>query len=162
VPALRKLAVKSELAIPAVGCEADDLMRTWAGQVERAGHEYIICSIDKDLLCIPGKHYRMREKKLITVSHEEAMRHYYEQLLKGDGVDNIPGIPGIGVVKATKILKDCKNEGEFQETVVGQYLASYGDDWYSHLLSNAKLIHLQHHPDDYFSFENWPVVKELA
>ncbi len=161
VPILRKLAVKSELAIEATGREADDLIRIWAEQAREAGDDYIICSIDKDLKCIPGKHWLMHKKELLVVSEEEAQRHYYEQLLKGDPTDNIPGVPRVGEVKATKILADYSTEEEFQEQVVGAYIIAYGDDWRDYLLSNGKMIHLQKTPDDYFNFQNWPVVQSL-
>lgn len=165
VPILRKLAVHEDLAIESDGREADDLMRIWAEQAIAAGDDYIICSIDKDLKCIPGKHYLMHKDKkhTIVVSPEEAMRHYYEQLLKGDPTDNIPGVPRVGDVKATKLLAPFTTEYDFQTQVVEQYLIAYGEDlWKDYLLSNAKMIHLQKHPNDYFSFDNWPLVRELA
>jgi 5'-3' exonuclease len=165
VPVLRKLAVHEDLAIESDGREADDLMRIWAEQAMAAGDDYIICSIDKDLKCIPGKHYLMHKDKkhTIVVSPEEAMRHYYEQLLKGDPTDNIPGVPRVGDVKATKLLAPFSTEEEFQAQVVEQYLIAYGEDlWKDYLLSNAKMIHLQKNANDYFSFDNWPIVRELT
>ena len=161
VPILRKLAAAEEYAIASDGREADDLIRIWANQARAAGIDYIICSIDKDLKCIPGKHWLMHKEILIEVSEEDAMRHYYEQLLKGDPTDNIPGVPRVGEVKATKLLADCTTEEEFQEVVVAQYIAAYEDEWSNYLLSNGKMIHLQEHPDDYFNFSKWPIVREL-
>lgn len=161
VQPLRELAVLNGLAIHSDGREADDVLRIWAREADSHGVEYIVCSMDKDLKCIPGMHYLMHHKKTICVSPLEAMRHYYEQMLKGDPTDNIPGIPKVGPVNATLMLSACTTEHEFQEVVVGQYLAHYGDDWYSWLLSNAKMIHLQETPLDYFSFDTWPIVKEL-
>lgn len=162
VPVLRKLAAKQDYAIEAVGREADDLVRIWAEQARLAGRDYVICSIDKDLRCIPGRHWLMHKKELIVVSEAEAMRHYYEQLLKGDPTDNIPGVPRVGEVKARNFLADCSTESEFQEVVVANYIDAYGDDWQSFLLSNAKMIHLQRDADDCFSFKEWPIVKELS
>jgi 5'-3' exonuclease len=162
VPTLRKLAVAEDLAVEATGREADDLMRMWAEEAIASGDEYVICSIDKDLKCIPGKHYLMHKKEFITVSPDEALRHYYEQLLKGDPTDNIPGVPRVGEVKAKKFLENCQTENEFQEAVVDQYLMAYGDDWKQYLLSNGKMIYLQKHKDDYFKVEDWPIVRELG
>lgn len=165
VPAIRELAVMEEFAIPAHGREADDLMRIWAEEARRADKEYIICSIDKDLRCIPGKHwimhYEPEKQRLIDISAEEAIRHYYEQLLKGDPTDNIPGVPRVGEVKAAKLLSNCEDEYEMQEVVVSEYLAAYGDDWFHYFLINAKLIHLQTHHDDYFDCSSWPIIQEL-
>lgn len=161
VPVLRKLAVAQDFATEAIGREADDLMRIWAEQALEANDDYIICSIDKDLKCIPGKHYLMHKKELITISKEQATRHYYEQLLKGDPTDNIPGVPRVGEVKACKILESFNTELEFQEQVVDQYIRAYQDQWYEYLMSNGKMIYLQKTESDYFTCKDWPVVKDL-
>lgn len=162
VPVLRQLAVAQELAVPSDGREADDLMRIWAEQCRAIEQDYIICSIDKDLKCIPGRHYLMHKDEIIEISEHEALRHYYEQLLKGDPTDNIPGVPRVGEVKARKILESATTEQEFQERVVEQYLIAYGeDDWKHYLLSNGKMIYLQKHVHDYFSINSWPIVQEL-
>jgi 5'-3' exonuclease len=162
VPTLRKLMVKEDMAVEAVGREADDLMRIWARESTEHGIDFVICSIDKDLRCIPGKHYHMKEKALYSVSPEEGLRLYYEQLLKGDPVDNIPGLPGVGPKKAEKALADCKTVEDFQETVIGEYIAVYGDDWANYLLCNGKLIHLQKHLYDYFDLRDWSIAVELG
>ena len=166
VPILRKLAVKSGLAVPADGREADDLIRTWAEEARRVNQKYVICSIDKDLRCIPGTHYIMHyetEKQVILdISEDAAKRHYYEQLLKGDPTDNIPGVPRVGEVKAKKLISECSTEKEMQERVVEAYLVAYGDEWYDYFLINAKLIHLQTHFNDYFDCRHWPIIQELC
>jgi DNA polymerase-1 len=161
VPALRKLAVHHDLAIESTGREADDLLRMWANECAEVGRDYVICSIDKDLRCIPGTHYLMHHEEFLVVSEKEAMLHYHRQLLKGDPTDNIPGLPGVGDKTAEKLLSDCATEEECQEVVVGSYLQAFGDDWYEYLLSNAKMIHLQNHVTDFGVTEDWPLVKEL-
>lgn len=160
VPVIRKRAAEEGLAIEAHGREADDYLRIWAEECRKHDLEYIICSIDKDLKCIPGKHFFMHKKEIADISELEAMRNYYQQLLKGDTTDNIPGVPKIGEVKAAKILANCMQEEEFQEKVVEQYILAYQDDWYDFLLSNAKMIHIQKHEYDYFKLD-WNIVKEL-
>jgi 5'-3' exonuclease len=161
VPLIRKLAVAEDLAIPADGREADDMVRIWAEECRAAGIDYVICTIDKDLKCIPGKHWHMKNRVLFTVSEEQALRHYYEQLLKGDPTDNIPGVPRVGEVKAAKLLADFSNEEEYQEVVIDQYIKAYDDDWRSFLLSNGKMIHLQRDLNDSFTLRNWPLALEL-
>jgi DNA polymerase-1 len=169
VPVLRELAVAEGLAIAAHGREADDYIRIWAREASLAGDPYVICSIDKDLECIPGKHYKIPIKQNLSIdkgeikeiSVLESLHLYYRQLLMGDSTDNIPGIPGVGKVKATKYLKDTKEESEMQEIVVEHYMAFYGDEWFDYLLSNAKMIHLQRTTDDYFSAKEWPVLRHL-
>ena len=162
VPALRELAVMSDLAIASHGREADDMLRIWANESRAINQEYVICSIDKDLLCIPGLHFNMKHKTLTEITLSQANRHYYEQLLKGDPTDNIPGVKGVGNVKAAKLISHVDTVEEFQEIVVETYIEVYGEvAWENELLANGKMIHLQEHAEDYFNFSNWPIVKEL-
>lgn len=162
VPILRKLAVVEGLAIPAEGREADDLLRIWATQADAAEEDYIIISNDKDLDCIPGKHYNVKKNILFEVTPEEATRFFYQQLISGDTVDNIPGVPGMGPVKAQKLMHKLLSEETMQEIVVEQYFGAYGPEgWYDALLSNGKLLYLQKTTEDYFCCSHWPIVKEL-
>jgi hypothetical protein len=168
VPTLRSLAVAEDMAVQADGGEADDLMRTWAVEAAAAGDPYIVCTIDKDLRCIPGKHFRMKKLNLMErysaipdvnlyeISEWEALRYFYRQLLTGDGVDHVPGIPGVGPKTADKLLEGCASEEELRETVLFMYRHVYGDDWRGYLLSNGKMLYLQRHPGDYFSLDGWP------
>lgn len=163
VPILRKLAVVEGLAISAEGREADDLLRIWATQAATVGEECIIISNDKDLKCIPGKHYNIKKNIHSEVTPEEATRFFYQQLISGDPVDNIPGVPGMGPVKAEKLMHRLLSEETMQEIVVEQYFGAYGESrWYDALLSNGKLLYLQKTIDDYFCCSHWPIVKELT
>lgn len=172
VPTIRELAVHEELAIASDGREADDLIRIWAKQAEDAGVEYIVITLDKDMDCIEGLHFdcshlkfdkggsKRREAGPISdISKFDAMRLFYEQLLKGDPVDNIPGIPQVGPKKAVAKLKDCDCEEDFQAVVVEEYAGYFGDLWFNELLSNGKLLYLQKTPEDYFQCSHWPAVQ---
>lgn len=171
VPALRELAVMNDLAVPSYFCEADDLIRIWAEEARRAGQDYVICSIDKDLQCIPGLHYVMHyidEKRgPLTVTEDMARRFYYTQLIMGDSTDNIPGVPRVGPVKAGAMIAKCVTEEEMQEAVVNAYITAYSPDvhgdcaWYEQFVLNGKLIHIQTHWNDYFECQKWPIIKEL-
>ena len=107
------------------GLEADDLMsiRQYAAFKGGTPDDTVICTRDKDLLMIPGWHYQwecghQREMHKHFVEPEghlymegnklkgTGMSWFYAQLLMGDNVDNIPGCPKVGPVKAYKILKD--------------------------------------------------------
>jgi len=161
VPTIRKLAVHQDLAIAADGFEADDLLRMWAEECRAYNIEYVVCSIDKDLKCIPGNHYFMHHKKFEMISEAEAIKHYYCQLLKGDPTDNVLGVPRVGEVKAARILDACSCEEEFQEAVVEQYMNAYGDLWYDQLLINGRMIHIMRNANDYFDPKEWPVAREM-
>ena len=161
VPMIRRLAVEEGLAIYAVGREADDLLRFWANQAVRANEDFVIASIDKDLKCIPGTHYNPRTAELIQVSQLEATRLFYKQLLMGDQSDSIPGLPRVGPVKADKVLAGLDTEEEMQAAVVFMYQDVMGDSWFDWLLSNGKMLHIQHHEHDWFQCSEWDVVQQL-
>lgn len=158
VPELRRRCIASGLAVGATGYEADDMIRWWAEQARAIGQEYIICSVDKDLLCIPGEHYRMHKGKEATiyVSDHEAAIHYHEQLIKGDSTDNIPGVPGMGPKRATAALSGCSTVAEMRQVVVDAYYKYYGPEWANALAINGKLIHIMASPTDYFTLDGWP------
>ena len=158
VSSIRELAVIEDLAIHAEGREVDDYLKMWANTCKALGINYIVCSNDKDLDTIDGKHWNVKKNEFSTVTVEQAMRFYYEQLLMGDPVDNIPGLPRIGPETAPKLLAHCNTEEEFQEVVVELYMEKFGDEWESYLLSNGKMLHIQNHWNDYFTLEPWDLV----
>lgn len=97
------------------GQEADDALGI--AQTD----DTIICSIDKDLLMIPGKHYNFVKDEFVTIDKDQAMRNFYMQCLTGDRSDNIKGIDGIGPKKAEKILVGCITEQELFDAVREAY-----------------------------------------
>jgi 5'-3' exonuclease len=67
-----------------------------------------IVSIDKDLLQVPGRHYNWVRDERVIIRPETGLRLLYQQVLTGDGTDNIPGIRGVGPVRAERILADVE------------------------------------------------------
>jgi len=143
-------------------CESDDMIRIWAHQHRLhndLSREQVVVSVDKDLRCIPGKHFNPRTKSFFRVSANEADHNYWVQMLMGDSVDNIPGIPKIGPKTAEKLLKDCEFPIARKEVVCKAYSDYYGEDGYNYFLANGKLLHICRHEGDYFTF---PKEKFLA
>jgi 5'-3' exonuclease len=100
------------------GYEADDGM----GIAQTKDRENsIICSIDKDLLMIPGRHYNFVKKEFYNVDDVSGIRHFYKQLIIGDTADNIFGVKGSGKVAANKILDSVDTEEEMFFKVYNMY-----------------------------------------
>lgn len=79
--------------------EADDLL----GSQLLPGD--IMVTIDKDLRTLPGWHFNPRKDAgPVLVSEAEASYNLHYQWLVGDSVDNIPGCPRIGPVRAKRLL----------------------------------------------------------
>jgi hypothetical protein len=64
--------------------------------------EVILSSPDKDLNNTPGWHYHPTRGGLSWVTEAQAHRHFCFQLLCGDRVDNIPGLPYCGEITRKK------------------------------------------------------------
>lgn len=99
--------------------EADDIVS--ALQDERT---YII-SKDKDLRQVPGWHYDIGTMKLIHIDPIQATRNLCHQLITGDGTDNIPGVPGMGVKSADKVIAEIAPKDLYYH-VMGLYMKKYG------------------------------------
>lgn len=81
------------------GYEADDAL----GISSQTGGG-IVCSIDKDLLQLPGQHYHFVDRRFEEISDSDGWRNFYTQVLTGDSGDNIHGCPGIGRVRSYRML----------------------------------------------------------
>lgn len=94
------------------GEEADDLIgkEHYKNFIAASVYKTIVCSTDKDFATIPGFLYNPFTKDLKFIKEDEANRFFYKQILMGDKADNIPGVKGIGPVKAERILKKYTKE----------------------------------------------------
>lgn len=140
--------------VVASGCEADDMMGI--AQTDKT----IICSTDKDLRQIPGRHYswsvgqrpsippfevdRLGELKLSEGKVKKlwgtGMVWFYAQLLMGDNVDNIQGVPEVGPVSAYELLSGATSELEMYQRVRQRYLEEWPEDGIAKLKEHAALL----------------------
>src|SRR5260221_244677 len=93
--------------------EADDLIATYARQAVAAGATVTIVSSDKDLMQLVGDGIVMLDPiKNRTIGPDEVREKFGVgpdkvidvQALCGDSVDNVPGVPGIGVKTAAELI----------------------------------------------------------
>lgn len=88
------------------GIEAEDGVSIYAARYRKKSVEHCICSIDKDLQQIPGKHYNYEKEVWTQVFEEKAVENLWSQILTGDTTDNIQGIYGVGPKTAKNILSN--------------------------------------------------------
>lgn len=99
------------------GLEADDMMGILAGSPDIS--DPVIVSIDKDMLTVPCKLLNPNKmRKPMRVREASANRTMMLQALIGDSTDNYPGVPGIGPVRAEKLLNDSVRLNDMYRTVV--------------------------------------------
>ena len=102
--------------------EADDCMGLYQNE------HSIICSPDKDVIKqIPGKHWNYGKGEWITTSEAEAWEFLWLQTVMGDSVDQIPGIPGIGIKTAEKMLIEVRKE-DFPLRILQAYIDKNEDE----------------------------------
>lgn len=126
------------------GYEADDAL----GIGCMAGRDRVVCSIDKDLLQLPGLHYNFVRREIKEVNAFDGAKWFYTQLLTGDATDNIRGCPGIGPVKAEKAFRGCNTERELFDACIQLYWEALGNDFWEDLELNADLLYVWRKEND--------------
>lgn len=96
------------------GYEADDLIATYARVAAEAGALVTIVSSDKDLMQLvvdgqvelldPVKQKALRTPEVMEKFGVPPAKVVDVQALAGDSVDNVPGVPGIGVKTAAELI----------------------------------------------------------
>jgi DNA polymerase I len=101
--------------IESEGWEADDLIATYTRLAREAGAEVTIVSSDKDLMQLIRPGVEMFDpvnskvigpkqvKEKFCVGPEKVIE---VQALAGDSIDNVPGVPGIGVKTAAQLIEE--------------------------------------------------------
>ncbi|MBO6825371.1 MAG: DNA polymerase I [Sneathiella sp.] len=102
-------------AIEKAGFEADDIIATYARQAREKDMECVIVSSDKDLMQLVGGPVTMLDPmKNKPVAEPEVFEKFGVgpdkvvdiQSLAGDSVDNVPGVPGIGIKTAALLINE--------------------------------------------------------
>ncbi|HIJ44318.1 MAG TPA: DNA polymerase I, partial [Rhodospirillaceae bacterium] len=97
------------------GFEADDLIATYARLARDAGAEVTIVSSDKDLMQLVGPGVTMQDAMKNRAIGPEEVREKFGvgpekvvdvQALAGDSSDNVPGVAGIGIKTAAKLIRE--------------------------------------------------------
>lgn len=136
--------------VPTMPLEADDII--CGVHYTLPDCEKIICSPDKDLKQIPGMHFNYKKPTdgIKQVNEEDAKYNFWEQVLIGDSVDNVKGVPGMGP-KAFKLLKEGLldwNDAMYSEAVKKAYVkyfeAHYGEEIYMQTLQTVHLMQPSH------------------
>lgn len=110
--------IASAFNVPCIGvdgCEADDVIATYARHGEEAGLQVVVASSDKDLMQLVTESVVMYDAMKDKLYDIPAVIDKWKvrpsqmtdlQALMGDAVDNVPGVPSIGPVTAAKLIND--------------------------------------------------------
>ncbi len=106
--------------------EADDMISMKAYGLSGNEMPWVIVSIDKDFMQIPGRHYNWVKEEIIDIDGPAALQNLAVQRLMGDSVDNIKGCPDIGDVKARAHLFNSK-ASDLEAMIMELYAELYDD-----------------------------------
>ena len=121
--------------------EADDVLATLAKKAAAEGYEVLVVSADKDLMQMVGPgvsiQHTGREKVYDAKAVEEDFGVPPEKIvdlmaLKGDTVDNVPGVPGIGEKGAQKLIQEFGSLEELLERADEVQRKSYREGLIEH------------------------------
>ena len=135
------------------GYEADDSMGI---EQTKSPDTTIICTIDKDLLQVPGQHYNFIKQEFKQVSPKEGLFNFYWQTIMGDKSDNIFGFDGLARTTVPKKLEYLYEEMQ-HASQMGTELDlldivrdKYNDD--ERLLMNCRCLWIQREADQMWNF----------
>lgn len=140
----------------------------------------IICTRDKDLRQCPGWHFGWElgnqpqfgpefvegygwiklsaDKRKITGVGD---KFFLTQLLTGDKVDNIPGLPSIGPVAAFKLIEATTTLPEGFKCVVEAYREKFSETWQEYLLEQGRLLWMVRELDENGKPVMWEMPKDV-
>lgn len=98
----------------------------------------VIVSVDKDMKTIPGLLLAGDTLELIT--RTQADKNFMAMTIAGDATDGVPGIKGLGMVSATKILDSAKDLASMWDLVVKTY--DKKGNGISDAILNARLVRI--------------------
>jgi DNA polymerase-1 len=98
--------------------EADDVLAILATERPDINDERIIVSIDKDFKGVPCKFYDFNRDEMHEIGEVDANAYHLMQAIAGDATDGFKGVPGVGVVRAKRMLD---NDGATWATVMNAY-----------------------------------------
>ena len=111
------------------GIETDDIVaRYWYELSNEVGRNNVmIVSIDKDYKQFPALiyNYHYKHKVILDISEEEAMFNFYEQMIIGDGADNVQYFKGKGKVFAGKWFKGCETKYQYTRRMYELFKQEY-------------------------------------
>ena len=112
--ALRAMQALGLPILQVPGVEADDVIGTLARRLEAKGHEVLIVTGDKDFCQLVSPRVRLLDTMRNRVTGPDEVRDRFGVgpdrvvdvlCLAGDPVDNLPGVPGVGVKTAARLVE---------------------------------------------------------
>ena len=144
IDVLNKYLVDNFGAVEAHNAESDDYVFSYSQLPEYKGRS-IICSVDKDMLQIPGIHYDYQKNKYHIIDDETAKYNLAIQMIMGDQADGIMCLRGYGPKKDKKIIKKGMTDYQMIKVILNEYQknCATSQEAKDQIRLNYKLLKLQ-------------------
>ena len=140
VKPLKEYLKKNYQCISFAGLEGDDVLGILGTSPENKDN-CIMLSSDKDMRTVPGIHHFIHDESTELVDEANANYNFMYQALMGDLTDGFGGCPGIGGIKAQRVLANVKKTlPDMWEAVVKEYVKANLDEAYA--LTQARLARI--------------------
>lgn len=137
--ALREYVAEKYTTYQRPGLEGDDILGILSTHRHLIKGDRVLVSLDKDMATIPGKllNYGQAKKAIAeqggsyadyvhTIHEDDADWWHMIQTLTGDVTDGYPGCPGVGMVRAEKLLGELRSSPTFDTSAAwGIVVAAY-------------------------------------
>jgi hypothetical protein len=121
---LREYLTEEYKAFVVDNLEADDVV---IAIYEKYRGYSLLMGIDKDAKQLAGAHYNYVKQTFDLISDRDSQRYFFTQMLTGDNVDNIPGVPRVGAKGAEKLF--AENPDTPPAKLVWDLYKEKGLDW---------------------------------
>ena len=121
---LREYLMDEYKAFAVGNLEADDVV---IAIYEKYRGYALLMGIDKDAKQLAGAHYNYVKQQFEVITDRDSQRYFFTQMLTGDSVDNIPGVPKVGAKGAEKLF--AENPDTPPAKLVWDLYKEKGLDW---------------------------------
>lgn len=137
------------------GIEADDNLGI-EQVIDPEMYRTVICSLDKDLLQVPGLHYNWVKQEWQEIDEHQGCVNFYTQLLLGDRSDNIPGYDGRMRQTIPQFLQNFVDALQSAATPKDMYKIMYdlydtGGMGVERMHKNCQLLYIQRKEGDIYT-----------
>lgn len=147
-----------------------DIMKTVDGHLHlKEKADTVLCTRDKDLLMVPGWHYRwesfnQKERGPWWIDQIDGLRSFYKQLVIGDAADNIHGLYMLGEKsRAYKKIDELDTELDMFTHVYRWYKKYYANYAAQFMLETGRLLWMKRTMEEDWSFpEGWEEAEATA
>ena len=142
---LRDVMIEDMGAIVINGEETDDYLSYTSS---KDPDNTVTVTVDKDAMNTSGYYYNPRRSELAYVDEDTANYNFWSQMLVGDTIDNIAGLPYYGAGKVQDLLRVGMSYAQMEEVVGLHYaMSKHLPDPEAYMTEQGQLLWMRREPE---------------